>query len=63
MASLLSLLQDQSLPERIEAAIKHAEAHEQMNSALWPHQWFALTTGELLLAARRGLAQDPKGKA
>lgn len=43
-----------TLKERIQAAIEHAEANDQMRDALWPHQHFALTLGELLRAAERG---------
>jgi hypothetical protein len=48
------LFNAQTLKERIRAAIEHAEAHGQMRDALWPHQRFALTLGELLRAAERG---------
>lgn len=40
-----------SFKERLRMAIAHAETHGQMNDALWPHQRFAMTLGELLRAA------------
>ena len=39
------------LHERIEAAIGHAIAHDQMRKALWPVQPFAMSLGELLREA------------
>ena len=42
------------LTERIRLAKEHAERHDQRRDALWPHQRFALTIGELLDAAERG---------
>jgi len=42
------------LKERIRLAKEHAERHEQRQDALWSHQRFALTIGELLDAAERG---------
>ena len=41
------------LHERIEAALGHAIAHDQMRNALWPFQPFAMSTGELLREAAR----------
>ncbi len=42
------------LKERIRLAREHMEKHGQAHDALWPHQRFALTIGELLAAAERG---------
>lgn len=42
------------LKERIRLAREHMERHGQSQDALWPHQRFALTIGELLAAAERG---------
>jgi hypothetical protein len=42
------------LRERIRLAKEHAERHDQRQDALWSHQRFALTIGELLDAAERG---------
>lgn len=43
------------LAERIAQAKAHMAGYRQHNEALWPHQSFALTVGELLEAAERGL--------
>jgi hypothetical protein len=42
------------LKERIRLAKEHAKKEGQRYNALWPHQRFALTIGELLDAAERG---------
>lgn len=42
------------LKERIRLAKEHMRNHGQQHDALWPHQRFALTIGELLEAAERG---------
>lgn len=46
-AERVRLFDRPTLAERIKQAIQHAETHGQMNDALWPHQPFALTLGEL----------------
>ena len=42
------------LKERIRLAKEHSAHEGQRNDALWPHQRFALSLGELLDAAERG---------
>lgn len=42
------------LKERIRLAKEHAADYGQLRDALWPHQQFALSLGELLDAAERG---------
>lgn len=42
------------LKDRIRLAREHAERNGQRQDALWPHQRFALTIGELLDAAEKG---------
>lgn len=42
------------LKDRIRLAREHMKQHGQQHDALWPHQRFALTIGELLDAADRG---------
>lgn len=42
------------LKERIRLAKEHMKLNGQTHNALWPHQRFALTIGELLDAAERG---------
>lgn len=44
-----------TLKDRIAAAKKHASENGQMNDALWRHQAFSLTLGELLNAAERAV--------
>lgn len=43
-----------TLKERIRLAKEFADQNNQRRDALWPHQRFALTLGELLDAAERG---------
>ncbi len=43
------------LAERIAKAKDHMAGYRQHNETLWPHQSFALTVGELLDAAERGI--------
>ena len=43
------------LSERIAKAKDHMHGYRQHNEALWPHQSFVMTLGELLDAAERGL--------
>lgn len=42
------------LKERIKLAKEHMLREGQQYDALWPHQRFALSLGELLEAAERG---------
>lgn len=48
-------LRQMTLKERIAAAKKHATENGQMSDALWRHQAFSLTLGELLNAAERAV--------
>ena len=42
------------LRDRIAMAKEHMARERQQHDALWPHQQFSLTLGELLDAAERG---------
>lgn len=55
LAERVKLFETPTLAERIDAAIAHAEAHDEMRHMLWPHQSFALSIGEVLRAAKRGV--------